>query len=89
MLEDPTQVLYPIKAVLRTIVAALLGVVVTALIATFPGLTDLVNEVVPNLTTLLTELLFIIITGFFTWVMALPAVNAFLTKIGLGATPRG
>ena len=84
----PTQTQFPLKAVLRTVVAYVLGIACAALIKAIPGIEALVMQAAPYLVDSLTQGLAVLIAGFWTWVMARPRVNAFLTWIGLGAAPR-
>ena len=76
----PTQTEFPLKAVLRTIVAYLVGLALTALAGVLDQLETPLIEAI-------TQAVAIGIAGLITWLMAKPKVNAFLTQLGLGATP--
>ena len=82
----PTQTEFPLKAVLRTIVAYLVGLALTAL-AGVPGVEGVLDQLETPLIEAITQAVAIGISGLITWLMAKPKVNAFLTQLGLGATP--
>ena len=87
----PTQTEFPLKAVLRTIVAYLVGLALTALagvlVGFMPGVEGVLDQLETPLIEAITQAVAIGITGLITWLMAKPKVNAFLTQLGLGATP--
>lgn len=86
-----TQVAYPWKATLRTVTQVVPALVVLAAIVlpivydeiekAFPG-----SPVLPIVAAAIGAVTFI--TALFTRIMAVPQVNEFLTKLGLGATPK-
>ena len=73
---QPTQVAHPWRAVLRTFVAAVVGVVVTWL----AGVGVDLEALAPAITDSLTYGLFTLVTGVVTGVLAHPAVNAWVEK---------
>ena len=79
---NPTQTAHPWKATLRTIVS-----VVVSLAAAAPIIYTAITDQSPELATgaFATALA---VSAAITRLMALPVVNALLTKIGLGAAPR-
>lgn len=84
--SEPTQVDHPFKATMRTFVQALIGLVSVWSIVDLV-LTDFLNEVgwasaLPYLA------IASAIVAAVARIMAIPQVNAWLTKIGLGATPK-
>lgn len=87
----PTQTEFPLKAVLRTIVAYLVGLALTALagvlVGFMPGVEGVLDQLEAPLIEAITQAVAIGIAGLITWLMAKPKVNAFLTQLGLGATP--
>lgn len=92
----PTQLEYPGKAVLRTVVAVgvsvLLGLaaVASVLQVFLPQFLEAIAEALPPEAFAVvssTIATIIVVAGAVTRVMAIPGVNAFLTKIKLGATP--
>ena len=86
-LSLPTQTKYPMHAVIRTVVAFVLGLGTTWLIREIPSVGQLMQEIGPDLVTAVTNFLIVAAGGFYTWLMSRPRVNEFLTMIGLGATP--
>ena len=82
----PTQVMYPIRAILRTFIAAAVSAFVTW--ATSIGID--IATFAPGLTDLLTSALWAVLTALVTWVLTKPGVNAWLQKYMplLAATPR-
>lgn len=92
----PTQVNYPGKAVLRTVVAVAVSVIIglaavaSALQVFLPQFLEAIADALPPeafavvSSTIATVIL---VAGAITRVMAIPGVNEFLTKIKLGATP--
>ena len=89
--ESPTQTQFPLKAVLRTIVAYLVGLALTALagvlVGFMPGVEGVLDQLETPLIEAITQAVAIGVAGLITWLMAKPKVNAFLTQLGLGATP--
>ena len=73
---QPTQVVHPWRAVLRTFVAAAVGSVVTWL----AGVGIDLEALAPAITDSLTLGLFTLVTGVMTGVLAHPAVNAWVEK---------
>ena len=88
VLPTPTQTQYPFKAVLRTVVAFVLGALVKYGIDNIPGFEDAWLQYGQLIVDIVNNFLFAVLVGFFTWLFTLPKVNAFLTKIGLGAQPQ-
>lgn len=84
----PTQVHYPIKAVLRTVVAFVLGALAKFGIDNITGFEEVWMQYGQLIVDVVNNFLFAALVGFFTWLFTLPKVNAFLTKIGLGAQPK-
>lgn len=83
MTEQPTQVRFPWRATVRTIIQALpaLAVAVPGVVAAIegdrPGMLGVVGAVA------------LTASGIVTRVMAIPAVNDLLTRVGLGPEPKG
>ena len=76
-LPQPTQVRHSWKATARTVIQSGLGIAAAVpVVVTMSGVDR-------NVTAVATALL---VSGIFTKVMAIPEVNALLTRIGLGAT---
>jgi len=96
MTTTPTQVAHPRKASLRTIVQALAGQVL-ALAAIIPVLALVAPKFLDALGTLLPPAVYAylagavafiaVLSGAVARIMAIPGVNAWLTRIKLGATP--
>lgn len=72
----PTQVAHPWRAVLRTFVAAIVGVAITWL----AGVGIDLEALAPAITDSLTYGLFTLVTGVVTGILAHPAVNAWVEK---------
>ena len=86
--NPPTQTQYPWKAVLRTVVAFLLGIATSWLIVNVPGLEPVLSSSTPALVEGITNGLAAFFTGLWTWIFTRPKVNEFLTQLGLGAKPK-
>lgn len=93
-LKAATQVVYPWKAALRTAVQVGIPTVLT-LAVVLPMIIEIVldefGEQMPDGLRLWLLAAAGVITGVslvLTRIMAIPAVNAFLTRFGLGATPK-
>jgi hypothetical protein len=89
--SDPTQVSYPWKTAIRTAIQTFLSVaLVLSLVA--PELQEFIDQFWPGSPVVAwigTGAIFIAaLAGLVTRIMAIEAVNAALTRIGLGATPR-
>ena len=88
VIPTPTQVLYPIKAVIRTVVQYLLGLASAWLITSVP-LWDVIwasnSEVIVEVAT---NILIAALMALWAWIMSRPVVNGWLTKIGIGAQPK-
>jgi hypothetical protein len=87
----PTQVAHPWKATIRTIIQTFLSVAaVLALVA--PELQGFVDEWWPRSPAVawigIGAAFVASVAGVLTRIMAIPAVNEFLTRFGLGASPR-
>ena len=52
-----------------------------------PGVEGVLDQLETPLIEAITQAVAIGIAGLITWLMAKPKVNAFLTQLGLGATP--
>lgn len=80
--KEVTQVQHPWKATIRTVLAFVVGLALAA-----PGLYMAVTDKDPNMATgwVATAL---VVSGAITRLMANPFVNEWLTKFGLGATPK-
>jgi len=88
---EPTQVEHPWKATFRTVVQTFLAAAaVLALVA--PMIQEFVAEWWPGSPVVawigVGAAFIASVAGLVTRIMAVPAVNAWLTRIGLGATPR-
>ena len=88
VIPEPTQTQYPFKAVLRTVVAFVLGALAKFGIANIAGFEQVWMQYGQLIVDVVNNFLFAALVGFFTWLFTLPKVNAFLTKIGLGAQPK-
>ena len=86
--EAPTQTQFPLKAVLRTIVAYLVGLGLTWVARQVPGVESTLAELTQPLIEAITNGVAVALAGFITWLMARPKVNKFLTKVGIGAKPK-
>ena len=88
VIPTPTQVLYPIKAVIRTVVQYLLSLASTWLITAVP-LWDVIwasnSETIVDTAT---NVLIAALMALWAWIMSRPVVNGWLTKIGIGAQPK-
>ena len=86
---NPTQVKYPWRAALRTVLAYLVaaGIVVPAVWSIAQD--TLAGYLSPEVITAAawTVGLIVAVSAFVTRVIAIPKVNAWLTKLGVGATP--
>ena len=60
---------------------------VAKLVGFMPGVEGVLDQLETPLIEAITQAVAIGITGLITWLMAKPKVNAFLTQLGLGATP--
>lgn len=74
--RPPTQVVHPWRAVLRTFIAALVALPVAWLARAGIDLTALAPAMVDSLT----AVVYPIATGFVTWILARPKVNAFIEQ---------
>ena len=86
---NPTQVKYPWRAALRTVLAYVVaaGIVVPAVWSIAQD--TLAGYLSPEVVTAAawTVGLIVAVSAFVTRVIAIPQVNAWLTKLGVGATP--
>jgi hypothetical protein len=84
----PTQVQFPWKATLRTIIAMIISCVVVLILIIPVGLDVFAPYMSADVQGKATYILGVLVTisAFFTRIMAISQVNALLTKIGLGAT---
>ena len=83
----PTQTKFPAKAVIRTVVAYLVGLVIVVLVREVPAVESLLHQLEGPMVDALTNATIVALSGFITWLMSRPKINAFLTKLGLGAQP--
>jgi len=90
---EPTQVRYPWRATLRTIVQVGIPALLTA-VTVLPLVIQIVLDELGEVMPESLRLWLVAAAGFvtalaaaFTRIMAIPAVNAVLTRIGLGAKP--
>lgn len=83
----PTQVAYPGRAVLRTLVASLVGILVTYAAKVGIDLAGLAD----GLTEAITAGVWAAATGAVQWILTRPGVDGFLRRFfpGLATTPRG
>ena len=86
--EAPTQTQFPLKAVLRTVVAYLVGLGLTWVARQVPGVESVLAQLTQPLIEAITNGVAVALAGFITWLMARPKINNLLTKIGIGATPK-
>lgn len=86
---NPTQVAYPWRAAVRTVLAYLAGAGIVVPIAWTIAQETLGAYLSPGVITAIawTVGLIVAVSGFITRVMAIPAVNELLTRLGVGATP--
>lgn len=78
---QPSQVVHPWRATLRTVVQAVIG-----LAALFPVLVGALGDVPDWLVPILAGVA--VVAGAITRIAAIPAVNTGLTSIGVGAEPK-
>ena len=85
----PTQVKYPWRAVLRTVLAYIVGAGIVVPAAWVIAQDTLSGYLSPEVITATawTVGLIVAVSAFVTRVIAIPQVNAWLTKLGVGATP--
>ena len=88
VIPTPTQVLYPIKAVIRTVVQYLLGLASAWLITSVPLWDVIWASNSETIVEVATNILIAALMGLWAWIMSRPVVNGWLTKIGIGAQPR-
>ena len=86
--EVPTQTQFPLKAVLRTIVAYLVGLGLAWTARQVPGVESILAQLTQPLIDAITNGAPVALAGFITWLMTRPKINAILTKIGIGAKPK-
>lgn len=86
---NPTQVTYPWRAAVRTVLAYLAGAGIVVPIAWVIAQETLAPYLSPDVIAAIawTVGLIVAVSAFVTRVMAIPAVNEWLTRIGVGATP--
>ena len=86
----PTQTAHPWKATLRTVIAVIVGISIVAPVALGVIQDQLGGYIPPEVMGWLAWAvgLAVAISGAFTRIIAIPQVNAWLTAIGLGATPK-
>ena len=86
--QPPTQVVFPLPSILRTVVQAAVGLLFTWLVTALPGAADLLRQVQGQVVELVTYALTIGGAAFTAWLMTRPRINAALSQIGLGARPK-
>lgn len=86
--EAPTQTQFPLHAVVRTIVAYLVGLGLTWVGRQVPGVEHLLAQLSQPIIEAVTQGVAVALAGFVTWLMSRPRINEFLTKLGLGAKPK-
>ena len=86
--EAPTQTQFPLHAVVRTIVAYLVGLGLTWVGRQVPGVESLLAQLSQPIIEAVTQGVAVALAGFVTWLMSRPRINEFLTKLGLGAKPK-
>lgn len=86
--QPPTQVLFPLQAILRTVVQAGVGALVAWLVVRFPGVADELQQIQGPAVEIAMYGLTVVATTLMAWLMTRPAVNRALSQIGLGAKPR-
>lgn len=87
-IPTPTQVLYPLKAVLRTVVQYLLGLATAKLVMILPAWEFAWSENSATIIDWVTNILVALFMALWAWIMSRPVVNGWLTKIGIGAQPK-
>ena len=88
VIPTPTQVLYPIKAVIRTVVQYLLSLASTWLITSVPLWDVIWASNSETIVEVATNILIAALMALWAWIMSRPVVNDWLTKIGIGAQPK-
>lgn len=79
----PTQVQEPVQAAIRTLIQALVGGVVSWIVTALLGVGITLT---PDVTAALGLVLLAVVSALIARIMAIPAVDAALTLIGLGAS---
>lgn len=86
--EAPTQTQFPLHAVVRTIVAYLVGLGLVWVGRRVTGTESLLAQLSQPIIEAVTQGVVVALAGFVTWLMSRPRINKFLTKLGLGAKPK-
>lgn len=86
--STPTQSKYPWRAVIRTVVAYVLGFVTVYLSRAIPGLHEVFTQHGEFFVDYFTAAVIAGVGGIWTWVMSIPKVNRILSVIGLSARPK-
>ena len=87
--ELPTQILFPLRTALRTAIQAGLAVAFAFAVSNVPALGSVLTDNFSGvLADTLTAVVVAAVAAAFAWVMSRPAVNDFLSKIGLAAKPK-
>ena len=81
----PTQISFPLRTIVRTIVQSLVGMLLAWLYR--HGMEEISPEASAAVIDIITASVWIGGTSLSTWLMSRKSVNEFLTKIGLGARP--
>lgn len=87
-MSEATQTQFPFRAVLRTAVAYVLGLLTTWLISTLPGVGEVFVDYSEALTDIITNVLAVFFGGLYTWLMSRPRINDKLSVVGLSAQPK-
>ena len=86
--ETPTQTQFPLQAVVRTIVAYLVGLALVWVGRQVAGTESLLAQLEQPIIEAVTQGVVLALAGFMTWLMSRPRINEFLTKLRLGAKPK-
>ena len=88
-MNEPTQTQFKLRAAIRTIIQLLLGSLTAIALREVPWLGEILIEHGESLIVdPVTGGIIMLLSGVWTWIMAQPAVNNFLTKFNLGAQPK-
>ena len=87
--ELPTQILFPLRTALRTAIQAGLAVAFAFAVSNLPALSGVLPDSFSSVVAdALTAVVVAVAAAVFAWIMSRPAVNDFLSKIGLAAKPK-
>ena len=82
----PTQIAFPLKAIVRTVVQNLVGLLLAWLARNGVEFAD--PNVAMYLVDIITAVIWVLGTALATWVMTRQTINDALTRFGLGARPK-